>query len=133
MNGSFRPEGRTNDLVMQDLASETVIYDLSNNKAFCLNETSARVWRLCNGIRTVDDIAASIGSEEIVWLALDQLSRENLLEKKSVPTDILPEISRRDVIRRVGLASLIALPVIASVVSPQSVFVQTSLLPLGSI
>jgi hypothetical protein len=42
------PEARTNNLVVQDLGNEILIYDLIANKACCLNETSAIVWQACH-------------------------------------------------------------------------------------
>jgi hypothetical protein len=37
----FKPISRQQNIVVQDLGSEVLIYDLTINKAFCLNETSA--------------------------------------------------------------------------------------------
>lgn len=37
------PKGRTNDIIVQELDGEVLIYNLKDNKAFCLNETSSLV------------------------------------------------------------------------------------------
>ncbi|HZH35571.1 MAG TPA: hypothetical protein VEX64_12070 [Pyrinomonadaceae bacterium] len=37
------PKARENDLVVQELKDEVLIYDLKINKAYCLNETSAAI------------------------------------------------------------------------------------------
>jgi len=119
------PTARKNGIVMQEMPDEVLIYDLDTNKAHCLNETSALVWKACDGSNTVGDISRLCGDqmgakvpEELVWLAIDQLSKNNLLEEKMV----LPVNgqSRRDVIKKIGLASVIALPLVASLTAPSS-------------
>ena len=40
------PRSRRNDLVVQEMDGEILIYNLTENKAFSLNETSALVWEL---------------------------------------------------------------------------------------
>ena len=40
MNEYFLPTARKNDLVIQELPDELLIYDLSRNKALCLNQTA---------------------------------------------------------------------------------------------
>jgi hypothetical protein len=63
--------------------------------------------------------------EEVVWLALDQLKKENLLENGGeIPTKF-SGMSRREVIRKVGLATAIALPVIAGLVAPTAAQAQS--------
>ena len=74
--GSSKPVSRKNDLVVQEHDGEILIYDLTHNRALCLNETSARVWRACDGINSVEDISKAVGSEDLVWLALAELKKE---------------------------------------------------------
>jgi hypothetical protein len=63
-------------------------------------------------------------SEDLVWLAIDQLSENGLL------TDAVPARfsgpSRRQVIKTIGLASVVAVPVIASLVAPQNALAAVS-------
>jgi hypothetical protein len=42
-------KSRESNLVVQDLNNEVMIYDLTENKALCLNETASIIWRLCDG------------------------------------------------------------------------------------
>ena len=56
MKSINNPKGRHNDLVVQDSENEVLIYDLKLNKAYCLNETSALIWRLCDGTKSVAEI-----------------------------------------------------------------------------
>jgi hypothetical protein len=127
MNNNYKPKSRKDNLVVQELEGEVLIYDLQKNKAFCLNQTSALVWQACDGSRTIADISDTVGkqlesqvNEDVIWLALDQLSKESLVEKQSQLKDKFNGLSRREVIRKVGFASLVALPVIASLTAPVS-------------
>ena len=51
------PKTRQNDLVVQELPDEVLIYDLKNNKAYCLNHTAAFVWQHSDGQTPVKQIA----------------------------------------------------------------------------
>lgn len=133
MKSTNNPRCRFDDIVVQDLESEVLIYDLKSNKAFCLNETSALVWRFCDGTKSVAEINESVSkklkldvSEEIIWLALDQLKQDNLLVGDDGVQVKFNGLSRREVIRKVGAASMIALPFIASLVAPRSVDAQST-------
>lgn len=117
----IKPTQRTSDVVVQDYNGEVLIYDLRNDKAHCLNETSAVIWRACDGARTIDELASLHGGEELVWLALSELKNRELIENVDVDKD-LSGMSRREVIRKIGLGSMVALPVIASMVAPSSVY-----------
>lgn len=119
------PRSRQSNLVVQELDQELLIYDLSNNKAYSLNETSAIVYQLSNGERTVKEISEFMSnklksevSEDLVWLALLELQKENLLENHQQLENKFAEIPRREAVKRVGLASLVAFPIISSVVAP---------------
>jgi Coenzyme PQQ synthesis protein D (PqqD) len=128
MKKYIAPKSRKENLVVQELDGEVLIYDLNKNKAFCLNKTSALVWQSCDGSRTIADISDAVGkqlnsqvNEDIVWLALDQLSKENLVEKQTENNDKFNGLSRREVIRKVGLASIVALPLVTSLVAPKAI------------
>jgi hypothetical protein len=125
MKNDFTPKSRKENLVVQELEGEVLIYDLEKNKAFCLNQTSALVWQSCDGSHTIAEISDAVGkqlnsqvNEDFVWLALDQLSKENLIENKTEVENKFTGMSRREAVRKVGLASLVALPVIASLSTP---------------
>lgn len=120
MDNSQCPIARKSGLVVQEMPDEVLVYDLNSNKAHCLNQTAATVWKACDGKQTVSDIAAAFGkgNEDLVWLAIDQLSENDLLEAGVVSK--FKGQSRRDVIKKIGLASIIAVPVIASLVAPQN-------------
>src|ERR1041385_1528120 len=89
------PVARTESLIVKEVDGETLVYDLKTDKAHCLNNTAARVWQNCDGRNTVSDIATLLGADlgvhvkdEVVWLALDQLTRFKLL-KEATPKPAL--------------------------------------------
>ena len=125
MKKELFPVARNSNLVVDNVADETLVYDLEIDKAFCLNETCATVWMLCNGSRNTAEIAREVSaklnspvSEEFVYLALDVLIKGNLLIEDQQISMIFSGVSRRAVIRKIGLATAVALPVIASLVAP---------------
>lgn len=121
MNNPHNPIARQNGIVVQELTDEVLVYDLDSNRAHCLNRSAAIVWKSCDGNNTVSDIAMQFDgkvSEDFVWLALEQLNESSLLQN-----DIAPAFSgksRRHVLKAMGLASMVALPMIASLVAPSS-------------
>ena len=121
----FLPLARTENIVIQELENEVLIYDLNLNKAFCLNETSAIIWQLCDGTKTVSEISQAVSkkfeatvSEDFVWLALEQLKKDKLISNEF--KSVFAGVTRRAAIRKMGLASAIALPVIVSIIAPTS-------------
>ena len=131
MNNSHYPLARTNGLVVQDVPNEVLVFDMETNEAHCLNETAAMVWKYCDGKTSVAQIAQILGenrdssvNDDLVWLAIDQLNEHKLLEKE-FETKFAGR-SRREVLRKIGLASMVALPIIASMAAPRSVLAQTS-------
>ncbi len=131
---SIKPSAKTTEILVQELDKELLVYDLQTNKAFCLNETSAFVWQMGDGTKTVAEISDSISqkfkslvSEDFVRLALNELKRDGLLENVDELNMYFSTFSRREVIKKVGLASMIALPFITSVTAPSAVNAQSCL------
>ena len=131
------PTTRKNDIVVQEVSGETLIYDLKSNKAYCLNETSALIWQLCDGKRTASEISDEMSirvkaqiSEDFVWIALDQLNKDGLLEGEI--SDRFVGLSRREVIRKTGFASVVVLPLVSSLVAPNAANAQSGGMPLLS-
>jgi hypothetical protein len=123
-----KPISRKANIVVQDLETEVLIYDLTTNKAFCLNQTAGLVYQLCDGRRTVAEISdlmskelKTLVSEDFVWLALDGLKKDGLLENTDELANHFGGLTRREIVKRVGLASMVMLPLISSVVAPSAV------------
>ena len=132
------PKARKDNLVVQDLNGETLIYDLDTNRAVCLNETSALVWQNCDGVKTVSDISSVLSaetnnsaSEDLVWLALDMLNKENLIENSAEIELKFESVSRREVIKKIGLGTMIALPFVSSMVAPVPANAQSACVMMG--
>src|SRR2546426_3632515 len=97
------PRARTEGLVIRELPDEVLIYDRDRDKAHCLNQTAALVWKYCDGKTTVPTIARRLErdletkavDEKIVWYALSQLSKDHLLEDSVVPPSMLAGMTRR--------------------------------------
>jgi hypothetical protein len=128
MDPSFRPTARTQGIVVQEVPGELLVYDTESARAHCLNETAAAVWRAADGTRSVGEIAVGLGvvdatdparGEALVWLALEQLEENGLMT--SSLAEAVAGASRRELLRRVGLAAAVALPVVASLALPSSV------------
>ena len=108
---------RSADIVIQNLGEEVLIYDLLIHKAFCLNETSAVVYQACDGTTTFQELKQKHRlTDDLIFFALEQLQKDNLIEGSAITR--FEGLSRREVIRRVALASMVALPVISSLVAP---------------
>ncbi len=123
------PRARQDELVVEELPDEILVYDLKRRRAHCLNRTSALVWRRCDGRTTVAEVGALLerelkipADEAVVWMALDRLGKAHLLkEQVTLPAD-RAQYSRREVLRtlrRVAGISLL-LPVIESIVAPRA-------------
>ncbi|HEV2829923.1 MAG TPA: PqqD family protein [Pyrinomonadaceae bacterium] len=117
------PRLRAHALVVHDLPDEVLVYDQERDQAHCLNQTAALVWRACDGKLTPLEIARKLTaeldtaiSEEVVLLALAQLEKFRLLERSKIHSSQYAVISRRQMVRTLGVA--VALPVITSIVAP---------------
>jgi hypothetical protein len=119
MNPARREEG----LVITEVMGEVLVYDLERHRAHCLNAAAAVVFRHCDGTRSVAQIAALLAREmgvpadaDHVWLALRTLDRAHLLRHAGLPAPGRPRLTRRELVRRLGVAA--ALPIVTSVLAP---------------
>lgn len=119
------PISRKDNIVVQEAQNETLVYDLLHHKAFLLNKTSALVWNSLDGKTSIEQITRILSehnkqtaSEELVWLAIDELDSNNLLTNNGKLNNPLRGLSRRQVVKKVGTASLIALPMVLSLAVP---------------
>lgn len=122
------PRARTEGLLVQEMPDELLVYDLVRNNAHCLNQTAALVWKRCDGKTSVEQMVRLLGKETespvdeaVVWIAFDQLAKAHLLLGQGRKWPGASGISRREVIRRLGAAAAVALPVVTSIVAPRAV------------
>lgn len=112
-------------MVVQPANSELLIYNLKTDKAFCLNETSTIVFNACNGTTSFAELKKNHQlTDALIYLALDELKRNNLLKGDYISPN--KGIDRREVIKRAGLASMMALPIVLSLSAPKAVQANSS-------
>ncbi len=119
------PVARHKDLIVEDLPDEVLIYDLNMDKAHCLNQTAALIWKNCDGQKSVGEIATSLEqeleapvSQQVVRLGLEELSVYSPLKEKTWKATTKTQLSRRELVKKLGLMAAIALPVIISITAP---------------
>lgn len=132
------PLAREAKLVVRQLGDEILVYDLDRDNALCLNQTAAVVWKQCNGERSVVEITALVGAElgmpvdeQVVWFALDQLSKDGLLEETAAVTAPASGLSRRQLLKRAGVMA-VAVPVVTVITAPSAWAAASNCLPAGS-
>jgi hypothetical protein len=112
---------KSNQLVVEKLGAELMIYDQARNQAFCLNQTAAFVWQHCDGKSTIKDIAAKMAQtlgkpvdEKIVTFSLQSLSKDGLLETSNLTPFVPASMSRRELIEKIGVRAAVALPLVTA-------------------
>lgn len=117
---------------MRELAEEVLVYDGEHHRAHCLNRTAALVWKECDGKTPVAEIAERVGRqlsegvpEELVWLALGRLAQLDLLAPCARTTAAPMPVSRRRMLRRLGAAAAVSVPLVTSIVSPTAAEAQS--------
>jgi len=127
------PRARKDGLVIKVLSDEVLVYDIERHQVHCLNRAAALVWQHCDGRTSVSQAAAvlreelaSAADEDVIWLALIELRAANLLHAgASRKTEPARKISRRTLVRRLGVGVAASLPLITSIVAPQAAAAQT--------
>jgi Coenzyme PQQ synthesis protein D (PqqD) len=116
------PMARRQGLVIQRLDDEVLVYDLERHRAHCLNVAAAAIWEQCDGQTSVPEMAQRLQAtidpavdEAFVMHGLAQLSKRRLLQQRVARG---ADLSRREALRRFGVAAAIGLPVVASILAP---------------
>ena len=120
-----QPRARTERIIVKEVQDEVLVYDMDRDTAHCLNLSAAAVWKKCDGVNTPAQIANSLRTEsqanvneDFVWLALDQLARDHLLEEPLEWPGAVPRLTRREAVRRIGIGAAIAIPLVTSILAP---------------
>lgn len=118
LNGKLKPLARSEDLLIEEVGDELLVYDQHDDRAHCLGPLAASVWRACDGETSADAIAEKLSSDaDSVAMALAQLSDIKLLEGGSV---VVGGMTRRDLgfrAAKVGAAAA-TVPLIVSITAP---------------
>ena len=119
----MNPVRRTEGLVVTEIMGELLVYDRERHRAHCLNPPAAVVFKHCDGTRSVAELARILHQElgtpadrDCVWLALDRLGDARLLTERVRRPAGAGRLSRRELVRRVGIAVL--LPAVTSILAP---------------
>jgi len=126
MSKAIFPFARSEGLVVTELDDEIMVYDKDRDKAHCLNQTAALVWKYSDGKRTVAEIAQRMQNklhspvdEQIVWFALQQLEKDHLLQNEMAMPRAIAGITRREFVKKIGVAAIvIGLPRVVSMTAP---------------
>jgi hypothetical protein len=114
---NFAPRPRTRGLTAQEVDGDLLLYAEDTHQASCLNSAAAHIWRLCDGARTVESIAAAAGFDaEVVGRAVKQFGEAGLIENAG-EFPIVVDLARRRVLAGVGLA---AIPIVLLVTAPEA-------------
>ena len=114
------PKARNTEIVVRELDKELLIYNLTTHRAYQLNETLTIIHQACNGATSFSELKRKHKfTDDLIDFALDELQANNLLEGKR--ENHFPGFSRREVIKRIGLASMAALPVLTGISAPSAV------------
>lgn len=116
------PPSRNENIVVRTVSDETLIYDLISNKVFCLNTTLAEVYAACDGKTTFEEFKNQHHfPDDLIFFSLDELKRENLIETDSEYQSPFATLNRREIVKKVGFATMIALPLITSLIAPKAI------------
>lgn len=120
-----RPLARKDDIIIQELPDETLVYDLRTHRAHCLNNTAAIIWGYCDGKSSIDELTRRLAGDldhpvekDLVLLCLDRLAAAGLLEVAD--RNEFRQINRRQLIRSAGIGAALAIPLIVSIIAPEA-------------
>jgi len=128
------PMARTEDILIESLDDEVLIYDLRSHEATCLNASAALIWDLCDRQRSIGDIVDELDNAEVtefhVAAVIDQLRGKSLLEDDAAPGghEVGAPRSRRAFLGTAAAASMV-LPAVMSTVVPAAAQLQ----PIGTL
>jgi hypothetical protein len=115
---STKPLARSEDLIVEELGDEVLVYDAKAHRGHSLTPAAAKVWRSCDGRTSAEELRATLGLEsDTVDRALDELSACDLLE--ATPTIAADGATRREAtlkLAKVGAVAAVA-PLVFSVAS----------------
>jgi hypothetical protein len=124
------------DLYEQEAADDLIVYDSTTHEAHRLNAAAALVYHHSDGTATVGDLAETLhqelgveASEDLVYLALDQLEDVGLMERQDQPVSLARRrLSRRQLMLLLGLgATATVIPVIETITAPPAAAFSSSI------
>ena len=112
------PQARNSELVVQELGdAELLVYDLNTDQAYQLNKSLLIVFQACDGKTSFDDLKRRFKfTDDLIYLALAELGGANLL--LDYQSTHFANLSRRQAIRRTGMACAALLPIMIGITAP---------------
>src|SRR5260370_7633415 len=68
-------------------------------------------------------------ANEVVWFALEQLRKSRLLQESWVAPAQMEQMSRRVMVRRLGIAAAVTVPLVTSIIAPTAAAAATCVQP----
>ncbi len=122
-SASLAPLARAEELVVEEIGDERLVYDLRVNRAHSLSGTATQVWQRCDGKTTIATIAAQLELDaDTVARALDELESCDLLDTGGGLGTTRRELGVR--IAKVG-GAVAAAPLILSLTAPPALALLT--------
>lgn len=109
----MQAQRRTQGVLIEEMADETVVYDTTRHEAHCLNKAATLVWNHCDGRTSLAEMVEVLreeldlpADEAVVGLILEQLAELNLLEERSAKPVGTARRTRREVAKQLALLGL---------------------------
>jgi hypothetical protein len=121
------PQARQDELFIEQLGDEMLVYDAKRLCAHRLNSTAAWTWRHCDGRKTVAEATKMLSDEvqqpvdeELVWLSLETLDRAHLLSTPLQRPSGKSDDSRRAMLHKMAVAGglMLLLPAVTPLTTP---------------
>jgi len=137
MSNKQTPIARRSGIVVKKMDNEVLVYDTERHQAHCLNNNAAVIWEHCDGSRTVSELSDLLQNndphitknekENLVWIALNQLEKSHLLNQPIARSEPIKGMTRRQLMKAAGVAALIAVPVVSTILAPTAAQASTCL------
>lgn len=128
---SFTPRARRDNITVQRIEDEVLLFDAQHDAAHVLNRPAAFVWQSADGVHTIGEIAQAMTVEfgmpadvQTVRYALEQLDKKQLLDNTERPRFTTRPMSRRQFLGRAA-AGVALLAVVTSIVTPTPAHAQS--------
>lgn len=136
MTSEKLPKLRSSDIVVQAVEGELVVYDVRTHEAHSLDAVATAIWLAHDGTRDLVEVARHASATSgatvdaaVVAATIGKFAELGLTE--SEPAQRREGVSRRAMMRSLGKAAMVALPVIVTLSVPPPA-AAGSLLPSGS-
>src|SRR5438552_6906944 len=105
-------------LIARTIGDELLLFDEETSTAHCLNGIAGEMWMACEGRSSAADVTDFLRSrwpdmkEDVVGASLSHMAAAGLLEETEEQEIV--SMSRRDLVRKLGLAAAVALPIVVT-------------------